>query len=176
MLEQLHHPARHLDAGRSAPAYDDARRRRVDCAGCLGGSFELAEHVIAQRDRVLDRLQRERVLVDAGGAERIADCTRCDDEGVVCDRVADIDVDHAGLDVDRGDPSHPECDVALPAQDAADRVGDVVAAESRRRNLIQQWLKGVEVVRIDGGDIDIVFTKPFVTASPPKPAPITITR
>ncbi len=80
--------------------------------------------------------------------------------------VADVDVDHAGLDVDRGDPSHPECDVALAAEDAADRVGDVVAAESRRRNLIQQRLKGVEVVRIDGGDIDIGFTEALRDSQP----------
>ena len=48
----------------------------------------------------------------------------------------------------------------LPAEDAADRVGDVVGVESGGRHLVQQRLERVEVVLVDHDHLDIDVAKP----------------
>ena len=54
-----------------------------------------------------------------------------------------------------------------PAQDPANRKADVASVEPGGRHLVEQWLKRVEVVGIDDGDVDIRATQ---TLDDPQPA------
>jgi hypothetical protein len=110
--------------------------------------------VLAQGDGVGGRLEREGVLAHPRDAVRGADRAGGDDERVVGDRPAGVAVHRARRDVDTGDRGHSHLDVALPAEDAADRVGDVVDVEARGGHLVQQRLEGVEVVGVDEHHVD----------------------
>ena len=59
-----------------------------------------------------------------------------------------------GVQVDGDHPAQADVDGGHPAEDAPHRVGDVVGAEPGRGDLVEEGLKGVEVVGVDDDHID----------------------
>ena len=88
---------------RPARRRSDRRRRSTTLSAPVGGRvdvggrlLEAGEHVLAHGEGVVERLQGERVLVDAGHAERGAHRAGGDDQRVVLQRSAGVGVHAAG--------------------------------------------------------------------------------
>ena len=156
---QLAQPAGHLDPGRPATADDDVeaagrRDRRIG-----SGLLEAGQDVDAQRQRVLEVLERQRVLHDARDAEVVADGAGGDDErrrsrGRSPSSSSSWRASRSTL----ADAGHPHADVGRPAaaaaHAAADRVGDVLGIQAGGRDLVQQRLERVEVVGVEQCHVD----------------------
>ena len=135
------------------------------------GVFDRGQQAGAQTDRVVERLQRQGVLVDAGDAETRRDRAGGDHEVVVVERDLVVDGDRPAVEVDRGHGAEQEPRRLRPAQDAAHGEADVAGVETRRRHLVQQRLEGVEVVGVDDGDVDRRATQSLDDAQPAEPRP-----
>ena len=113
----------------------------------------------AQGEGVVEVLERQRVLGDAGDAEVVDDGTARHDEHVVVDALA----------VGEDDGCRPSTSTATTramrtvtldgapaaaADAAADGVGDVLGVQPGRGHLVQQRLEGVEVVDVEERDLD----------------------
>ena len=143
--------------GRSTAAHDHVERSPGEHPVVDGRPLEALEHGMAQRHRVVEVLQRDRVLGDAGhavgGRHRAGgDHQRVVGEGRGC-RPGALDGDRAGVEVGGHDPAEVHGDVALSPEDAAHGVGDIVAVEPGRGHLVQQRLEQVVVVGVDQIDV-----------------------
>ena len=109
---------------------------------------------MAEVEGVVQRLERERVLLHAGHAERRGDGAGGEDEAVVAEASDALDLELPGREVGADHPSHHHVDVLLALEDAPRRVGDVVGVEPGRGHLVEQRLEQVVVVRVDEHDVD----------------------
>ena len=147
LVDELAQTAGHLDARRPAADDDHAEvDRSVRTAACL---LEPRHEVVPDRERVVNRLQREGVGVDSGDPEVRADAPCRDDEEVVVDAPTVIDRHGSFGEVDGPHGTEHESGRTMRADDRSHRKTDVVAVEAGRGHLVQQRLEGVEVVRID---------------------------
>src|SRR5690606_15402662 len=71
VLEKFAQGAGCLDTRGSAPDDDEVERATLDESRIRTDPLELADDMIAQRNRVVEALQLQRVLGDAGYAERV---------------------------------------------------------------------------------------------------------
>ena len=88
LREQLGERAAELHAGRPASCNHDAQSTVLDQGVIPVGGLELLQHGPAHLDRVLERLQSERMLTDPGNAEVAAHGAHREDQIVVGDRIA----------------------------------------------------------------------------------------
>ena len=72
---------------------------------------------------------------------------------VVVQLVAVGQMHHLSLSIDPNDSPMSEVDVGVLPEDRADRVRHICWIKSRRRDLIEQWEEGVEVVLVDQRDV-----------------------
>ena len=100
--DQLLEAARHLDAGRSPADDDDCQLWRGSAGANLGGGvFDPRQQVGTQRHRIVQRLERQRVGVDALDAEAGRHRASGDDEVVVVERALVVDRHSALIEIDR---------------------------------------------------------------------------
>jgi hypothetical protein len=171
-VDEFAQPARGLDAGRS-PAHDDDRQVGPRAAGgdFGAGVLERRQQARAQPDRVVQGLERHRVLIDAGDAEAGRHRAGGDDQVVVLQRDLGIDGHGSAVEVDRGHRAEHEPRRFRAAQNAANGEADVAGIKTRRCHLVQQRLKRVEVVGIDDGHVDGRTTQSLDDAQATKPGP-----
>lgn len=150
--EQLGEGPRHLHAGRSATGDDDIELA-VEGDGPLGvGELELAEEVAAQGQGVVEGLESEGVLLNAGDTEGRRLGAGREDQLVVGDRRPFGDLDDALVEIDVGHGAQPDVDVDLAMEDASHGVGDRLALQAGGCDLVEQGLEGVEVLAVDQRD------------------------
>jgi hypothetical protein len=145
--------ARELDARRSAADHREGQAGvsfRLAAAGL--GAFESREDAAADHECVVEILQAGRValplVVTEVGVRRAAR----DQQGVVFDLAA-IGHHRARPQIDQRDLAHEHGDVALLAQDVAQRCGDRRRREAGGGHLVQQRLEQVMVAAIDQRDL-----------------------
>ncbi len=138
------------------PAADDDERQQAALLHGIGlplRRFESDEHLPANLERVLERLQSRRHLAPRVVPEvRVRDARR--DDQVVVRRFAIGEMDDVRLEVDRRRLGEPDADVGLAAQDPADRRRDVARRKRGRGDLIEKRLEDVMVAPIDEQDVD----------------------
>ena len=149
-LQQLEDRARGLNTGRTSSHDHERHGTRVDVGL---GPLEREEELVAEMAGVSQRVQRLRVLVGTRDAEEVRHCPACKDDVVEGQLGAAVEPRGPLVEVDVRHKSVSERDVAAPAKDRSDRVRDVGRLEPRRRNLIEEWQEGVEVVLVDNGDV-----------------------
>jgi hypothetical protein len=135
VTEQLAERPGVLHAG-GAAAGDDEREQVRFLAGVrtLGGTLEAPEHGRAQREGVVEALQAHGVRGDVLVAEVVGHSPRRHDQVVVRD--VDVGLHHLPLEVDAAHLLHARVGVAMAAQDAAHRVGDLGRVEQARCHLV----------------------------------------
>ena len=154
-VEQLDEPSCQLDAGRAAARDHDVEEPVVDERAVDRHPFELVQDPGTQGQGIGEVLQTERVLRHARDAVGRGDRSGREHELVVLQRRPLGEVHGPAVEVDVGHGSQPHVDVPrLASHDSPDRMRDVVAVESGGRDLVEQWLERVEVVRVDEHDVD----------------------
>jgi hypothetical protein len=145
--------ARQLHAGRPA-AHDDKRQQRLTRGGigCSFGAFERQQDAPTDVERVFQRLQPRRGRFPFGMTEvRVAGTGR-QHQVVVAKLGAVGEFDAAGLRVDGGDLAEQHLDVAVLAEDRAQRLGDLARRQGGGGDLVQQRLEQVVVHAVDEHD------------------------
>ena len=141
--------ARHFDAGRPAADDDERQQRRPLRRIALAlGALERQQHAPPDLERILQRLQARRDRPPLVVAEVRVRRPGRDDQEVVVERAVGQQQSIA-LAVDPDGLGEQHLDVLLPAQDPADRRGDVARRERRHRHLVEQRLEHVMVAPID---------------------------
>ena len=130
------------------------RCRRTVVLGPLG-LLEGRQDLIAQRDRVRERLERERRLLPLVVPEVRGVRAAGDDQAVVADLLAAVQRQLAPLGVDLGHLGHRHADVGLLAQHAADRGRAVAHRQHAGGELVEQRLEQVVVRAVDERDVDV---------------------
>ena len=139
--------AGHLDAGRAGA--DDHEREQPPPLGLVVGQFRLLEcqqDAAADAGGVLDALEARRHRRPFVMAEIGVRRAGRDDQRVVGDR-ARSDQDAPPRGIDAGHLRHQHGRVRLLAQDVPDRPGDIGRRQRGGRDLIEQRLKAVVVLR-----------------------------
>ena len=82
-----------------------------------------------------------------------------DDQGVVGDRRAPVRADRLQIDpapgeVEAGDLTHEDADIATSLEDRSQRIADLPGGEGSGRDLVGQRLEEVEVAPIDERHVD----------------------
>ena len=117
------------------------------------GALKGDEHLPANRQGVLHRLEALARAAPTVVAEVVRAAARRDDEVVVLELAVAQDHQPA-RGVDRGRLGEPDAEVALLSQNPADRRRDVAGREPGGRDLIEQRLEDVMVVPVDERDVD----------------------
>jgi len=146
---------------RVAASRDHEREHRPPGRGVRGviGMLAQIENVIAQRHRVLKRLEVPRALARAGNSEKIAAAAQRDDERIVVERFRGQP--HAPRGRLDGDHSvAPEAETAAPA-DVADGLDDVPRIDVARGNLREQRSKQQEILVVHQNNFRIPLEAPF---------------
>ena len=80
-------------------------------------------------------------------------------------------VDDAAIKIKALDFLQQADDVGVATKYRANRGGNFAGRKSCGGDLIEQGLKGVMVLAVDDGDLDVAAGSPRAALSPPKPAP-----
>ena len=155
---QLEQPAGHLHARRPATGDDDVDRATATSAGSLAARSKQSSRWARSAERVVEVLERERVLRDTGHAEVVRHRAGGDDERVVR-RAGRRPPDGSRVTVRASRSTAVTLAIrvrTLPWRRTMPRtgIGDVVGVEPGRRHLVQQRLERVEVVGVDEHDVD----------------------
>ena len=149
--------AERLDAGEAAPRDHEGEQRLPLARRALGaGLLEVADQPVAQRDRVAQRLDRERALFDTGEPVEVGARAECQHE-VIVGQLVGVGVEPvrdghaAGLEVDGLDAAHEGVD---PPEQLAERIHDRVQLEVTCRHLVQHRSEQEEVVTCDERDVE----------------------
>ena len=154
VVDEFGEAARTFDADGARADEDEGQKSLALCRILFTrGFFEDLEDVAADLDGVDERLQGQRVFLDALRAEEVWRRAERDDEMIVVD-LALIGAHGLRRRVDSLDFGEQEVDVRSAAEKASDRVDDLVRREHRGRHLIEQRLKDLIVVVVDDEDID----------------------
>jgi len=159
-IDQLRERTRSFDSGRTA-AHDDERHTHAFAVGRDVGPLECRQESIAKSAGVGQRVERQCELLGAGHREVRRDRAGRHDEVVEGDLRAIVEDDDATRVVNGSYATVTKAHVSSGAEDRANRVGDVSRFEARGRYLVQEWLKGVEVVLVDDRDTNILITQAF---------------
>ncbi len=157
-MRQLDELARDLDA--RGPAPDDHERHQASPGRVVGlrlRELEGAEDLAAQCQRVVERLERERVGAELVVTEVGGRGAAGHDEAVVADRQRLpelVDVHHPGVDVDVLYLAQDDAHGPVVAQHVPDGGCDLALRKDPRGHLVQQWLEKVVVGAVDDGDAD----------------------
>ena len=144
-----------LDAGGAAA--DDDEVEGGMAAGLLHlalGEFEGEEDAAADLGGVLDGLEAGGELGPVVFAEVGVGGTGGDDEVVVLEHGAGLELDVVLGKVEADGLVHEDFDVLMVAQDGADGLRDVGGREDGKRDLVEQGLEDVVVLAVDQGDVD----------------------
>ena len=153
-VEQLDEGAGQLHPGRPAAGDDHRERPLVDQGRVAGGPLELAQDVVAQAHRRGQGLEGEGVVGHAGHAEVGRHRPRGQHQVVVGQAAAVVELDVAGVEVDRLHRGHRDLHVRLVPDDGAHAVGDVVGRQPGGGHLVEEGPEAVVVVAVDEGDVD----------------------
>ena len=149
-VDELAHRPGELDAG-GATAHQDHGVEASPGHRVLGpgGALEAGEQVVADRQRLAERLEAVGVLLRRVHPEVVVHGPGGDDEVVVVE-VARGGVEAARLEVDTGHPRQPEGHVAATPHRRTHRVRDLRRVEQRGRHLVEQRLEEVDEDHVDG--------------------------
>jgi hypothetical protein len=154
MAGEFDHGAGQLDAG--GPGADDDEGQQAAAllrvSGDLG-ALEGQQQAPADVGRVLDGLQPGRDRRPFVMAEIGMRRTGRQHQHIVRDRQVVAGAHHARRGVDPRHLGHHDREVALPAEDGADRPGDVARRQRRGCHLVQQRLEQVVVVAVHQRDL-----------------------
>ena len=153
-IEEVSHRPRGLHAGGTA-----AHDHHVHHLGSFGrrrlhSGLELFEHMVLEPDRVVQRVQRERMLISTWGPEEVGASSQTHHEVVVGLILPVLEGDIAGGDVDAAHLRGDEAEVGLVVDVLADRVADGLGIEDVGRHLVQQRLERVVVVAVHQHHVD----------------------
>ena len=123
------------------------------------GRLEHLQDPRAQPRRVVERVERERVLLRAGGAEEVRLRAGGQHERVAREALAVGERDRARRRVERGHLAELDVDVLVVAEQLAQRERDVARRELRGRHLVEQRLELVVVVAVDQRDAHAVLAR-----------------
>lgn len=144
-----------LDAGRAAA---DHGKTQPGCAcGQVGlgfGALEGEQQLAPQHQRVVQRLQAGRMLGPVIVAEVGMGGAGGQQQHVVAERAAVGEHHLTAGRCDFGDVAEQHFDIALLAQDVAQRRGDIRCRQAGGGDLVQQRLEQVMVLAVDQGDAD----------------------
>ena len=159
VVDHVRERAGELDARRPTADDDEVQRALVDQGGVAIGGLEHAEDLRAQPRRVIEGVERERVVRRARGAEEVRLRS-----GRQHDRVPAVLAPVRGRDgqllrIERGHVLELDVDVRPVVEQAAQRVGDVGRRELARRDLVEQRLELVVVVAVQQRDLDVVLLR-----------------
>jgi hypothetical protein len=118
------------------------------------GMLEREQDAAAQRHRVVERLQARRVLGPLVVAEVGVRRAAGHQQEVIGQRCAVGQHDLARRQVDARHFAQAHRHVALPAQDVAQRRGDVAGRQARGGHLVEQRLEQVVVGAVDQRDVE----------------------
>ena len=152
LVDEVGDGAGRLDAGRSGPDDDDVEGALVDVGRVAVGGLEHLEQPGPQRLGVVDRVEREGVLLGARGVEEVGPRPGGEHEVVPGERLAVRRRDGAGGRVDRGHRQLLDGDRLVLVEDGAERAGDVGGRQLGRGHLVQQRLELVVVVAVEQRD------------------------
>ena len=156
----MHHHACSSLATR-IPAADDRVRQQplaLGRFGCHVGQLEARDDAIAQPRSVFERLQRQRVLGDAGDAEGRGHAPESEHEVLVAERLAYAgdavrDLDDARIKIDR---DHLAEDELRATQLRAHRRDDVPRFESAGAHLGQHRREERKVLATDHSELGLI--------------------
>src|SRR5205807_3230483 len=168
-LEELHEGTRQLDAGGTAADDHERERALLDLLRLGRRPLELGQDVAAEARSVFQGLHRQGVFLHTRDAEPARLRTAGDDQVVVGQRAADVDVDEALLEVDLLDRRPPEVDIVVVLKDGADGQGDVSWAQPGRRHLVEQGLEHMVVALVDDGRVDRQVSQAGAGTDPAEP-------
>jgi hypothetical protein len=160
MAGNLGEGARELNTG-GASAYDDERKP----GSALGrirlalGMLEGKQDAAANLERVIERFERGRMLRPVIVAEVAVGRTCSNDERVVRQRAAVIELDGFLRYVDCGCLAEQYRCVFLVGEDVADGCGNRRRRKACGRHLVEQRRKKMVVGPIDYGDFDVRFSQ-----------------
>ena len=161
LLGELGDRAGHLDAGRARADDDEVEQPTAlflvrFALRLLEGEKDAPPNV----SRIVDALQPRGVFAPFVVAEIGVLRAGRDDELVEGDAPS-LGDDLLAADVDAGDFGEHHRRIGLPAEDLADRRGDVGGRETGRRNLIEKRLEQMVVVAVDHDEVDRRLPKRF---------------
>jgi hypothetical protein len=169
--EQLGQRARGLDAGGPAAHDYEVELTPVDERGLGVDGLEPFEHVVAQADRVLERVQGRGVVRGPGHAEPGGHGAHGHHQ-VIEGHLEVVGQPHrppVPVDADDLPPAHVQ--VALAVEQAADGMGHVGGVQAGGRHLVQQRLERGVVLPVDQGDLDGRVVEPPGDGQPAEPRP-----
>jgi hypothetical protein len=152
--EQLGQGTRGLHAGGPAPDDHEVELALLDHRGIGVRHLEALDDVVPEPDRVLQRVERDRVLGRTGDAEPGRHRADGQDQMVVGDLAPVGESHHLALTVDADDLAPAHVQVALAVEQPAHRVGHVGRVQARGGDLVEQRLERGEVLAVDKGDLD----------------------
>ena len=168
MAGDLGERAGEFDAGRPGADDREGQPGRARLGIVLGfGAFECGEDAAADVERIVERLQSRRVRGPVVVAEiRVGGAGR-EQQGVVVEGAAVGEAQALVVGLDLRDLAQQHGDVLLPAQDVAQRRGDVRRGKTGGGDLVEQRLEQMMVAAIDQRD---PHRRPFQRARGPQAA------
>ena len=157
--DQVGERAGQLDARRAAADDDEVQRALADQRRVAVRGLEHLEDARAQAGGVVERVERERVLLGAGRVEEVRLRADRQHERVAGELLAARQLDAVGRRVDGGHLAELDLDARVVAEQLAQRERDVDRGELRRRHLVEQRLELVVVVAVDERHADAVLAR-----------------
>ena len=154
-VDHLGQGAGDLDPGRTAADDDEVDGALVDEARVAVGLLEGLDDARLQAVRVVERIERERVL-RPGRTEEVRLGAGGEDEVVAGVRLAAVRRHAPGHRIDGHDLGALGIEVVEFGRDLAQRVGDVAGGQHRGRDLVQERLELVVVVLVDERDVQVL--------------------
>ena len=161
LVDQVGERAGQLDAGRAAADDDEVERARVDQRRVAVGLLEDAEDARAQPLRVVEGVERERVLLGPRRVEEVRLRAGREHERVALDALA---VRGRHRVAPPGRSTRPAASLTSTFSSSRNslrsEIRDVARGELGRRHLVQQRLELVVVVAVDQRDAHVVAAAP----------------
>ncbi len=151
-VDQLGQGPGGLDAGGTSPDDGEGERSRSQGRRVDLGRFEAFEDVVSKPCGVGEVVERQRVLGCALDAEVVRRRPCRDHQVVEVERILILDQHLTALVVDADDATTTEPHMALAVEQPAHRMRNVGGVQAGGRHLVEERLKGVEVVLVDDGD------------------------
>ena len=149
-VHQLGQRARAFDAGGTAANYDEGEQGAPGFwLGLRIGTLEAGQHVVAHPGRIRQRLQTDGDPGHRLVAEIIVDTAGRQYEVVEGQLRAISQTNHSAAQVDAVDRRLSKADVARPAEDRAQGIGDVAGIEQAGRHLVEEGSEEVEVMPVE---------------------------
>ena len=153
MVADLGQRSREFHPGGTASNHNKVQRRAGLTGGGLAfGKFEGQQHAAADFKRVLNRLKAWRVRLPIIVTE-ISMARAGGDDQIVVRNFLIGSFDEAVFKIEAADLSHEHFNIFARGKNRTDRRGDFSRGEPGGCDLIQQRLKGMEVLTVNDGDL-----------------------